>query len=366
MKTREASAKYQIIYEELKEAIASGRIPVGEKVPSELQLMEKYGFSSQTVRRALEELTRDGYVAKVRGSGSFAREPVPKENGRKMVMLIALFAQQYFFPEYIGGSEQTLRENGYTLNVGISNNRTEEEAEYLRDVINNGYAGLILVPAQSAFLHSNLYLYRKIKEKGIPCITLGSYLPYSGFPCVLNDDFEGGRLATNYLIERGHRKIACLMNSEECCGSLRYAGYQAALNEAGIKEEKEWTQWYVYEKVREFVEQEELLKTCLSGVTAVFCFNDELALAIIEVLQKNGIRVPEDVSVVGYDGSYMCMFGRKRLTSVYQDPLKNGQIAAEKLLRMIENGDKGEKIFLQPEILEGETVKTLEQEEKEV
>lgn len=60
------------------------------------------------------------------------------------------------------------------------------------------------------------------------------------------------------------------------------------------------------------------------------------------------------------------MFGRKKLTSVRQDPLKNGQIAAEKLLRMIENGDRGENIFLQPEILEGETVKTLEREEKEV
>lgn len=366
MKTKEMSAKYQVVYKELKEAIVSGRIPVGEKVPSELQLMERYGFSRQTVRRALEELTRDGYVTKVRGSGSFVREPAPKGNGRKMVMLIALFAQQYFFPEYIGGSEQTLRENGYTLNVGISNNRTEEEAGYLREAMNNDYAGLILIPAQSAFLHSNLYLYRKIKEKGMPCVTLGSYLPYSGFPCVVNDDFEGGRLATNYLIERGHRRIACLMNSGECCGSLRYAGYQAALSEAGIEEEKEWTRWYVYEKFREFVEQEELVKTCLSGVTAVFCFNDELALAIIELLQKNGIRVPEDVSVVGYDGSYMCMFGRKKLTSVRQDPVKNGQIAAEKLLRMIENGDRGENIFLQPEILEGETVKTLEREEKEV
>lgn len=286
-------------------------------------------------------------------------KPAPKGNGRKMVMLIALFAQQYFFPEYIGGSEQTLRENGYTLNVGISNNRTEEEAGYLREAMNNDYAGLILIPAQSAFLHSNLYLYRKIKEKGMPCITLGSYLPYLGFPVRGKCDFEGGRLATNYLIERGHRRIACLMNSGECCGSLRYAGYQAALSEAGIEEEKEWTRWYVYEKFQEFVEREELVKTCLTGVTAVFCFNDELALAIIELLQKNGIRVPEDVSVVGYDGSYMCMFGRKKLTSVRQDPLKNGQIAAEKLLRMIENGDRGENVFLQPEILEGETVKTL-------
>ena len=61
MKTKETSAKYQIIYKELKEAIVSGSIPVGEKVPSELRLMEKYGFSRQTVRRALEELTRDGY-----------------------------------------------------------------------------------------------------------------------------------------------------------------------------------------------------------------------------------------------------------------------------------------------------------------
>lgn len=357
MKMKETVSKYRIVYEEMKKEIVSGRMAQGEKMPSELQLMERYGFSRQTIRKALEELAKDGYVQKVQGSGSFVKSSRTGEKNSKTIMFIALFAQHYFFSQYIAGVESVLKENGYALNVSFSDNRPEDEARCLEDAIEKGYAGILLVPARSACIYANLYLYKKIRQLRIPCITLGGQLPYSGFPCVIMDDYEGGKMAAKYLIDKGHTRIACIMNRTECSGCMRYAGYQSALMEAGIKEEPGWAQWYEYETFREFLENGELTERCLSKVTSVFCFNDEMALAIIELLKKQGIRVPEDMSVIGYDDSYMCMFGEKKLTSIRQEPVEQGKRAAVNLLRLIKNPNSGADSFFGPSVVERETVR---------
>ena len=101
------------------------------------------------------------------------------------------------------------------------------------------------------------------------------------------------------------------------------------------------------------------MEECFSKVTAVFCFNDEMALGVIETLEKHGIRVPEDVSVIGCDDSYMCMFGPKKLTSVRQEPMELGGRAALNLLQLIRNPNAGTDIFFEPSIVERETVRDL-------
>lgn len=361
MKTKETVSKYQLVYKEMKEDIVSGRMAQGEKMPSELKLMERYGFSRQTVRKALEELERDGYVHKVQGSGSFVKNPYGGEKNSKTILFIALFAQHYFFSQYIGGVERVLKENGYGLSISISDNRAEDEAQCLQDAIEKGYAGILLLPAQSACIYSNLYIYKKIQRLRIPCITIGGRLAYAGFPCVVMDDYEGGKMAAKYLISKGHCRIACIMNHKDYSGCMRYAGYQAALEEAGIKEEPGWAQWYEYETLQELLNDERLMEDCLSKVTAVFCFNDEMALGIIETLGKHGIRVPEEVSIIGCDDSYMCMFGQKKLTSVRQEPLELGARAANNLLQLIRNPNADADAFFEPSIAERETVRDLNQ-----
>lgn len=350
--------KYQVVYEELKNEISNGRLALGERMPSELQLMEQYGYSRQTVRKALEELANDGFIQKVRGSGSFVRRSAAEVgNYSKTVMFIALFAEHYYFSQYIGGVEKVLKEKGYVLNVRISNNNPEEEANCLTDAMEKGYAGILLIPAQSGYMYSNLYMYRKIKELMIPCITLGGWLAYSGLHCVAVDDFEGGKKAVEYLINKGHREIACIMNNADYSGCMRYAGYLAALKEAGIKEDKNKVMWYQYETSGSFLENEEALIAGVSSATAVFCFNDELALGVIGILQKSGIDVPGDVSVIGYDDSYMCMFGPMKLTSVKQNPQEIGEKAAENLLQLIANPAFEASHTFETEVAERETVR---------
>ena len=359
MEIKETASKYQTVYDELKREIVSGRLAPGEKMPSELKLMERYDFSRQTIRKALEELTKDGYIHKVQGSGSFVKSPHAGGKNAKTVIFIALFFFYYFFSQYIAGVEKVLKENGYALNISFSNNRPEDEARCLQEAMEKGCAGILLIPARSACIYSNLHLYKKIKQLRIPCITMGGQLPYAGLPCVIMNDFEGGKMAAEYLIDKGHTRIACIMNRTEGSGSMRYAGYQAALCGAGIREEDGWARWYEYESFQEFLEQERLVEDCLSKVTAVFCFNDEMALGIMGILEKRGVRVPEDVSVIGYDDSYMCMFGAKKLTSVRQEPLKLGERAAQNLLGLIKNPNGDADAFFEPEVVERETVRDL-------
>jgi len=101
MEIKETASKYQTVYDELKREIVSGRLAPGEKMPSELKLMERYDFSRQTIRKALEELTKDGYIHKVQGSGSFVKSPHAGGKNAKTVIFIALFFMVFPAPSHI-------------------------------------------------------------------------------------------------------------------------------------------------------------------------------------------------------------------------------------------------------------------------
>ena len=146
-----------------------------------------------------------------------------------------------------------------------------------------------------------------------------------GMPSVLPDDFSGGRAATEHLLKLGHRRIGVLHGGDRTVMPQRIAGYQRALETAGIQADEKWQRKLSgrYRNSSDFtVTGARTMSQWLqddwkaTGCTALLCQNDAVAVGAIEALQEAGIAVPRDVSVVGYDGTDLSRLSRPALTSV--------------------------------------------------
>jgi LacI family transcriptional regulator len=157
--------------------------------------------------------------------------------------------------------------------------------------------------------------------------------------CVVSDDLRGARLAVEHLLRLGHRRIAHLSAGEGMSSARdRRAGYLAALQEAGLPMEERLITGASY-----FMSSDELQAAILSLLdlsdrpTALFAANDDMAAESIAVAQARGLRVPGDLSVVGYGNTEV---GRYiGLTTVHQDPLDMGRLAARRLFARLEEPD---------------------------
>lgn len=354
--------KANAFYENLKSRIAAGLLPPGTKLPSETECMQVYEISRYSVRKVLSKLEEEGLIQKKQGMGCFVFQPdlYSFGEGSSQILLIASRVENFYFLKSITGIEKALMEEGYTLTIKLSNYDSRTEAELLNKAFSEHYAGLLIFPSESAYLHTNLHLYRYIEERKIPCISLGNRLCSTGIPSVTTDDYTGGRIAAAHLVENGHRSFVCLMNQEEYSGCMRYAGFSAGLHEMKISHEKCRIFWFGHTEIDSlFTDKADQLLKLAENATAFFCFNDAAAVSLYQLFARHGIRVPQDVSIIGYDDSYLCEINPVPLTALHQDPETAGYTAAKNLIRLIQDKDFDcNKVFL-PYLVERDSVADL-------
>jgi len=244
------------------------------------------------------------------------------------------FMTDPFAGELTGAVESFVRAKGYFTMLYISSDITE----IINSVASWNADGLILMGMQT---EDAILLKQKVKK---PMVFVDSYFGDSFFEYVNVgiEDQKGSYEITDYLIQKGHRKIAFL--ADNCLGVdyHRFKGYRAAMAEAGIPYEEE-----------NFIMLEPGspdMPSLLSNVyrragdfTAFVCASDFYAANIINYLQDHGIRVPEDLSVVGFDDNIYSNMVRPALTTVHQDVTQKSGIAVEKLFHMIRKEDYGDK-----------------------
>jgi DNA-binding LacI/PurR family transcriptional regulator len=174
-------------------------------------------------------------------------------------------------------------------------------------------------------------------ERGAPLVAWGAQLPGQCYPCVGSDNHRGGALATRHLIERGRRRIAFVGDERLPEVALRYAGYREALAGAGIAFDPRLllrTPFAADEAHRAFAG---LLAQDLplDGVAAA---SDVIAISAIRALHDRGLRVPEDVAVVGFDDVPIAQFARPALTTVRQDLPRAAALLVQALIERIDGG----------------------------
>ncbi len=239
-----------------------------------------------------------------------------------------------FFAEVARGIEDTTFGNGYSLILCNSDGDLEKELFYADHLAEKQVDGILFIAAGVSSEHIVL-----LKRRQIPVVVVDRDLLDVAVDAVLTDNRGGGYLATRHLIELGHRRIACITGPSDITPSAeRVAGYRQALREVEIPVDEGLILRGNFDFESGYRAAEDLLARS-PRPTAIFACNDLMAVSVLSAANRRGLRVPEDLSVVGYDDIRLASFTVPLLTTVQQPKHEIGVLAATWLLDRIEEPD---------------------------
>lgn len=230
-----------------------------------------------------------------------------------------------------------LQKSGYILLCCTITNDPSCMATGVRNLIACGVDGIIF--CQPDFVVPSKYdieVINQIERSGLPVVSRDNLNAEMRGVGVRFDFFLGGYMATKHLIENGHRKIGCVAGPPEYRVTLeRLNGYKLALQEAGI----EFDQKLVYVGDYELESGSDALPYLLGQkVTAIFAFNDQMAFGIYRSARNYGIKIPQDLSVIGFDDVMFSDVLEVPLTSINVPTVEIGVTVAQEMINLIENG----------------------------
>ncbi|MCO7124493.1 GntR family transcriptional regulator [Sporolactobacillus shoreicorticis] len=355
--------KYEFIKQDICEQIISGKYPINGKIPTETELMNIYKVSRFTVRHAIGELENENYIYRIQGRGMFVNDwkskpKLPIKN--KTIGLITTHIADYIFPNIIAGIDNYVSNFGYSILIANTQNNPDKERKSLTNLLSNDLCGLIIEPTQSALNNANKNTYDNFKELGIPMMFINATYKSLDFPYLIMDDEKVGKMITNYLIERGHKKIVGIFKVDDVQGVHRMNGYINAYQEhSEIINLSEIMMYQTEEnKVDVFKKIHTILRESHFKPTAIVCYNDQLAIQVINFINEIGLKVPDDISVIGVDDYQFSVFSTPSITTVRHPQEKMGYDAGRMIIDLIAKRSVSSKIY-EPKIIERESVKTI-------
>ena len=242
-----------------------------------------------------------------------------------------------FFALLAGEAERVAVAAGYDVVIWSSRNRIERELACF-DRLAAGYVdGLLLITNHE----DDGRLAPRIQASAGKVVIVDEDVPQTDAPKIFVDNDEGGYLATRHLIERGHRRIAHVGGPRGVMSAMERArGWQRALAEDGIVPPAGWHICSEYEIDPARADAARLFALS-PPLTAVFAGSDAIALGVMYAARERGLRIPEDFSLVGFDGMPIVELLGPPLTSVAQPIDSLGRLGAERLIAMITGADPG-------------------------
>ncbi len=245
-----------------------------------------------------------------------------------------------YYSHLIWGAERQAEAIDLQVLLSSSLDRAENEIREVQKLISRQVEALLLVPAVR--WQHRLATLELVRARGIPTVLLDAYpAGAENFPnvsWVVCDDQRGGQIATEHLLELGHKEILFLAGPNGSSSSAgRFSGYQRALAAAGVPYSDE----RVFLAAKDIESGLKAMSQALSEkatFTAVVAYNDSVAIGAAEALQQQGFRVPEDVSIVGFGDGVLATYYRVPLTTVHVQQTEMGETAVRLALELQKKG----------------------------
>lgn len=303
------------------------------------------GFSTSTVSRALSgnvpvnKETKETILEAVKKL-NYKPNPVAKalkERKTKTIGLIIPNICNPIFPALCKGVEDTARQNGYNVILCNTDENIEIEKETVAMMKKRWVDGLIFATASTE--HESIM---QLKQEGIPVMLVIRNFG-DEIDSVVTNNYEAAYEIVSYLIERGHKRIA-IINGNTNIGLYRerYEGYKQALIDADLPIFNELSFSCSFEDKECYMKTQELLNKDILP-DAIFATTDLRAIEAIKSIQDNGLEVPKDISVAGFDDIEISSFMNPTLTTISQPFYEIGKVAVEKLLKVINSDKKDNK-----------------------
>ncbi|QAY67101.1 GntR family transcriptional regulator [Paenibacillus protaetiae] len=345
--------KYIQLKQEIMSWIAAREYKPHDRLPSENEIAAQFEMSRQTVRQALGDLEQEGRLYRVQGKGTFVsgHAPLPERSGDgaggMTVGLITTHISDYIFPAIVRGVESTLRQQGAKLLLASTDNEKAKERESLASMLREPLTGLIIEPTKSAEGDTNFDLFLTLDAQQIPYVMLNERYSDVDAPVLRIDDELGGYLAAQHLLELGHTQIAGFFKTDDFQGVHRMRGFLRALREHRMAVQPDNLVRYTTEE--KYTRPQSMLADMLDREhaqrpTAVICYNDELAVLMLDVIRRSGLQVPEHLSIVGFDDSSLATATEVKLTTLTHPKSEMGADAVDMLMKLAQR-QPGERIM---------------------
>ncbi len=299
----------------------------GVSVTTVSQILNNKGsrFSDATRKRVLDIVNEHQYKPDFFASNLITRHS-------KTIGMIVPDVTDFFFSKVVEGAESYMNPLGYMLILCNSHQSAEKETQLLRELAHRSVDGVILATPNRLPEEFSLdnELYRKM-----PLILVDRGINQREAGRLIVKEYEGAYQAVNYLIKQGHHTIG-LLNEKTGYYQLeeRYNGYRHALKDAGIAFKRQWVVAGELTVEGGYRAAKELLR--VKDLTAIFCGNDAMAIGCYQAIYEQGKKIPDDISVIGFDDLKLSQYTTPPLTTVRQPTFDIGFTAAKFLLDAIE------------------------------
>ncbi|MBP0615666.1 LacI family DNA-binding transcriptional regulator [Jiella mangrovi] len=339
------------------------------RAPRISDVADAAGVSVATVSRALsapdklKPETRDKVLAAVAALGytpnSVARQ-LRAGNSRLVLVIVPQRTNPPFFAEVLHGIDVTLAEAGYVLITGYMEGH-DHDLRLIELAASGHVAGLLTVSGDLPNVGG-----RSILDAGLPAVAICADPQVAGLPAVLLDDERAAAMQVEHLIALGHRRLFYLSGPEGNYNvTMRQRGIVSALEAGGLSPEA------LIEYRGDFaftggISGGEAYLALSDRPSAVICGNDETAIAFVKTVRSAGLRVPDDLSVIGFDGIELADFCEPTLSTIAQPRFELGRVGARLLVDLLDGNEPGDvmpesgRIVMQGRLLARDSTRAVE------
>lgn len=352
--------RYTMIYEDIKKSILNNTYKENSLLPTEQALSATYNVNRSTLRKAMQLLADEGLIEKRPGKGTIVLSRVLEQTAPPAIVsnknIGFLLPRDNPITEPFYASLFSKLEQGFQLKgCSLIYTTLDLEDNMMKKIAPLGLSGIIFVSNVSSE-HIRIAV-----EQNIPSVLVNSCSNL--IPSILSDNQQGAYIAGRYLLEHGHRNIALLAGVRSYISNReRLAGIQKAFFEAGCPINPDWIvqadSWRFEAAEKTFYD---FITNCRDSLpTAVFAFNDRLAIGAVNALSRAGLSVPNDVSVIGYDNLQYYNVGVSKVTTIDAHIELIAEATVANMIWQLDGGHCMPLRVLTPvDVVPGETVRSI-------
>ncbi|SHO44619.1 LacI family DNA-binding transcriptional regulator [Anaerocolumna xylanovorans] len=279
--------------------------------------------SEETRQRVLDAAEKLHYVPNM--NAKFL-----KSNKKNTIGLFLTSIQGDFYKDLIQAVHLQCKLKGYQLNIYISNENTSEEIYSM--IISSGVEGVIVFNE-----HLSQEYINRLAMAHVPIVFLDREYCTEQMSSVIIDSMEGATCAMEYLIKQGHRRIGYFHGVSNFDDESRYKAYENVLKKYNLPIEESIILRGYFEEALAYSEMRVFLLKGIKLPEAFFCSNDEMAWGCVRALAEAGIKVPDDISIVGFDDSTVAKYNTPAITTVHSPVAELGSYATTEIIRLIQS-----------------------------